>query len=193
MAGKITVFTGPMFSRKTKSMVIDLERAVLGKRSFVAIKPDIDSRQSRSLENELNRTLSQWKVSVAEHVFSVYSPVQFSKVLLAHREVNILAIDEAQFFNESWIVEEVKTAAWDLGMDVLISGLDLDYKRQGFNQMPQLIAVADEVHKLTAICLQCGNPARFTQRIAGSDSQVEVGDKEYEARCADCYYEYRAS
>ena len=192
MSGKIAVFTGPMFSRKTKSMVIELERAVLGRKSFIAVKPEVDSRQSRTLENELMKIFNPYGLNIANLVFSVSHSLDFSRVVLAHRKADTLAIDEAQFFDEPWIIDEVKTAAWILNMDVLISGLDLNYMRQGFNYMPQLIAIADEVHKLTAICLKCGNSARFTQRISGSKNQVEIGDKEYEARCADCYQEYTA-
>lgn len=173
-------------------MVIELERAVLGKKSFIVIKPKIDSRQSRTLEEELAKTLSPYGTKIKELVFSVSKEKQFHSILLDHKNASILAIDETQFFTDSWICTEVKYAAWFLGMDILISGLDLDYRRNGFNQMPELISIADEVKKLTAVCLCCGQPARFTQKISGSDSQqVEVGDKEtYEARCASCYYHY---
>ena len=78
MPGKITVFTGPMFSRKTKSMVIELERAVLGRKSFIAIKPEVDSRQSRTLENELIKILNPYGLRIPDLVFSVTNSLSFS-------------------------------------------------------------------------------------------------------------------
>lgn len=190
--GRIIVYTGPMFSRKTKSMVIELERAMLGKKSFVAVRPQRDSRSIRALDEELAKTLEPYGVDVGKLVFVVAGQVQMRRLLLDHRDISILAIDEAQFFDGSWMLDEVCYAAWGLGIDVLISGLDLDYARHGFNLMPQLIALADEVHKLTAVCFKCGNAARFTQRISGSNIQVEIGDREYEARCGKCFYYYVA-
>ena len=191
--GRIKVFAGPMFSRKTSEMVIDIERAVLGKKFFIAIKPRVDTRVGRSLDEKLGEVLKPYGIDISSRIFYVSTQDEF-RFRTTAEGIDLLAIDEAQFFEYSWIVEEVEFAARSSGIDVVIAGLDLDYMRKGFGYMPQLLAIADEAHKPTAICSNCGSPARFTQRIAGADGRILVDTgKEYEARCGDCYFVYKAS
>src|SRR3989344_2689969 len=147
--GSIKIRIGPMYSRKTNEMVVDIERAVLGKKSFIAIVPKIDTRADRSLEEKLTDVLKPYGLDVSSRIFHIGTQDEF-RFRTTMPDIDLIAIDEAQFFKYSWIVDEVAFAAWGLGVDVVIAGLDLDYMRKGFYYMPQLIAIADEARKLTA-------------------------------------------
>ncbi|HEX2162543.1 MAG TPA: thymidine kinase, partial [Thermoanaerobaculia bacterium] len=101
-------------------------------------------------------------------------------------DVQVVGIDEAQFFDLG-LVELVSELA-DGGLRVVVAGLDLDYLRRPFGPMPQILAIAEYVDKMHAVCMRCGSPAHYSQRIAGGDERVQVGDGEsYEARCRRCY------
>ena len=187
--GKIIVFTGPMFSRKTKSMVVELERTFWRKRNFLAFRPALDVRTERSLEKEICKALDMTMEDVKKLVFPVSTLDQVEEKI-RNKKLEAVAFDETQFF-DPWIVDIVRRLAWVAEVNVLISGLELDYKREGFGHMPALLAIADEVHKLTSVCSKCGERARFTQRISGTQEQVQVGGKgDYQARCADCFYDF---
>lgn len=189
--GNITVLVGPMFSRKTSEIVVEIERIVLGKKSFIAFKPKTDTRLNRSLDEKLAEALKRYNIDVDSKIFYVDNDDEF-RFRVTESKIDVIVIDEAQFFNHRWIIEEVKFAAWSLGIDVLVAGLDLDYARQPFGVMPEFLAIADEVHKLKAVC-GCGRSARFTQRVSGSDKQILVDTgKEYEARCGNCYRPYKS-
>jgi thymidine kinase len=110
--------------------------------------------------------------------------VEMRRVL--DREAEVVAVDEAQFFDEGLVplVEELA----DCGKRVIVAGLDLDFRRRPFGPMPLLLALAETVDKVHAVCIQCGGEAQYSQRIAGGTDQVQVGDTEaYEARCRACY------
>lgn len=186
--GKITVFAGPMFSGKTESVVVKLNRARLAKKKILAFKPRVDSRSERTLEDMLAHA---FKIKDArQYVISISSHEEFEAAIL-NKTLDVVAFDEAQFFDSWWIVDAVKKLAWEMGVDVLIAGLDLDYRKESFGQIPILLTIADEAPKLTAVCFQCGKEARFTQRIKGSQEQFQVGGKgQYEARCGECFYEF---
>ena len=170
-------------------MVVELERTFWRKRNFLAFRPEVDSRTERSLEKEVAKSLDLKTEDVKKLVFPVLNQGQVEEKL-GNKKLEVVAFDEAQFFDQ-WIVEVVKKLAWVMDVDVLISGLELDYKREGFGQMPILLTIADEVHKLTAVCFKCGERARFTQRITGTRDQVQVGGKDdYEARCGECYTDF---
>jgi len=175
-------------------MVVELEKAYFGKKNFLAIKPVVDSRSERSLEDVIAATFKGLPITnVANFVLSISEPKQLSDYIMKklNRDLNIVAFDETQFFGQ-WIIQAIKTLAWQFGLDVLVSGLDTDYKREGFGPMPEIMAIADEVHKLKAVCFECGQEAQFTQKLTGlTTSEIEVGNTEkYEARCGKCYYEY---
>jgi thymidine kinase len=103
--------------------------------------------------------------------------------------VEVVGIDEAQFFDDGLV--EVVTRLADEGLRVIVAGLDQDYLRRPFGPMPSIMAVAELVDKTHAVCVRCGRDAHYSQRIAGGDQQVEVGDLEaYEARCRECYEPY---
>ena len=105
--------------------------------------------------------------------------------------VKVVGIDEVQFFDAP-IVDLCMDLA-DAGIRVIAAGLDQDYSRRPFGPMPALLAVAEYVSKMHAVCVRCGGPAHYSQRVAGGDSQIEVGDVSYEARCRSCYELYHAN
>jgi len=174
--GHIEVITGGMFSGKSEELVRRLRRAVIARQRIQVFKPGADVRfDPERLVTRDKRELEA--VSVPD-----------SGALRARLQlgVQVVGIDEAQFFDLG-LVGLVGELA-DAGLRVIVAGLDLDYERRPFGPMPQILAVAEYVEKLHAVCVRCGAPAHYSQRIAGGRSQVEVGDVEaYEARCRRCY------
>jgi thymidine kinase len=104
--------------------------------------------------------------------------------------VKVVGIDEVQFFDDE--IVDVCMELADGGVRVIAAGLDQDYLRRPFGPMPALLAVAEDVSKMHAVCVRCGGLAHYTQRVAGGNSQIEIGDGTYEARCRVCYEPYRA-
>ncbi|MDH3402443.1 MAG: thymidine kinase, partial [Acidobacteriota bacterium] len=139
-------------------------------------KPLVDTRHPPEvLVTRDNRTLA---------ALTVAGSAEIAAALEA--DVQVVGIDEAQFFDDG-LVELAMTLA-DRGVRVVVAGLDQDYLRRPFGPMPAILALAEHVDKMHAICVRCGRAAHYSQRIAGSDEQVQVGDTEqYEARCRDCY------
>ena len=188
--GSITVFAGPMFSGKSEALLARLKRATYAKKKVLVIKPKKDLRtvdeiMSRHLKEEEKKF--QKYASMPAH--TINGPEELLK-LVRSSGCEIIGIDEGQFFAEE-LIEVIKYLAWGAGMDIIVSGLDLDAWRKPFGIMPQLLAIADKVHKLNAICFKCGNEARFTQKLSGTKDQVEIGDAgKYEARCEECYEEF---
>jgi thymidine kinase len=105
--------------------------------------------------------------------------------------VQVVGIDEIQFFDDG--VVEVCMQLADAGIRVIAAGLDQDYMRRPFGPMPALLAVAEDVSKVHAVCVRCRGAAHYSQRVAGGNAQVEVGDSSYEARCRSCYEIYTAA
>lgn len=171
--GHIEVICGGMFSGKTEELVRRIRRAQIARQKVQVFKPEIDNRYSAEhvQSHDANRVASR--------------PIKRSSEILELLDDNtrIVGIDEAQFFDEG-VVEVAQKLAFR-GCRVIVAGLDMDFKGEPFGPMPKLLAVAEQVTKLSAICTICGSPASRSQRTAGSrDSQVEVGAKEmYEARC----------
>ena len=109
----------------------------------------------------------------------------------AAQGVKVVGVDEAQFFDDG--LADLATELADAGVRVIVAGLDQDFSRQPFGPMPKLLALAEMVDKMHAVCVRCGGPAHYSQRIAGGAEQVQVGDTDaYEARCRACYQIYRA-
>lgn len=180
--GWVEVICGSMFSGKTEELIQRIKRAQFAKQKFQIFKPKIDNRYS------------------ADHVMSHSAlkqeaeTIQDAEEILSRLEDNtrIVAIDEAQFFSNS--VVEISQRLANRGLRVIIAGLDLDYRGLPFGPMPMLMAIAEYVTKMSAICTVCGNPASRTQRKPaklaeqGNDQQVVVGAEElYEARCRRCF------
>ncbi len=178
--GWIEIIAGGMFSGKSEELIRRLRRAIIGRQRVQVFKPLIDDRFST--EDIVSRDDRRLKaVAVAT-----------STELLARVEigVQVVGIDEIQFFDGG--VVDVCMQLADAGIRVIAAGLDQDYMRRPFGPMPGLLAVAEEVSKMHAVCVRCRGAAHYSQRVSGGDAQVEVGDSAYEARCRSCYEAYKA-
>lgn len=173
--GRIEVITGPMFSGKSEELIRRLKRARIAKQRIVCFKPDIDLRY---------HTTAIASHSAQTHDACVVANVERLKEALFAQidQVEVIGIDEAQFFDENLLALSLELV--HLGKRVLIAGLDTTFAGEPFNPIPDLMAVADEVVKLSAVCMRCGAPAIHTQRLGGSQELVMVGATGmYEARC----------
>jgi thymidine kinase len=174
--GHVEVITGGMFSGKSEELVRRLRRAAIARQQVQVFKPSTDTRN----EPELLVTRDKRQLDAI--------PVADAAELAAKLEmgVQVVGIDEAQFFDEG-LVDLVQELA-DRGLRVIVAGLDLDFRRQPFGPLPRILALAEFVDKMHAICVRCGGIAHYSQRISGGSEQVQVGDGEsYEARCRRCY------
>ena len=180
-AGHIEVITGGMFSGKSEELVRRLRRALIARQRIQVFKPRADTRSAPAhIVTRDNRALEAHAVASSEELRD--------RLELG---VEVVAIDEAQFFDVG-LVELLNELA-DLGMRVIVAGLDQDYRRQPFGPMPALLATAEYVDKMHAVCVRCGAPAAYSQRKAGGDEQLQVGDVEaYEARCRRCFSNFRS-
>ncbi len=178
--GWIEIIAGGMFSGKSEELIRRLRRAVIARQRVQVFKPLVDDRFS--IQEVVSRDDRRLKAM----------PVATSAQLMANVElgVQVVGIDEVQFFDAEIVAVCMQLA--DAGIRVIAAGLDQDYRRAPFGPMPSLLAVAELVSKMHAVCVRCGGMAHYSQRIAGGDSQVEVGDTSYEARCRFCYEPYRA-
>jgi thymidine kinase len=174
--GWIEVVCGPMFSGKSEELIRRLRRAEIARQRVQIFKPLIDERYST------NHIVSHNDMRIRSESVSSAAEIQ-AKVDL---RTEVIGIDEAQFLGEA-IVELVVRLA-DMGKRIIIAGLDTDYLGRPFHPMPELLAVADEITKTLAICMQCGNPAKHTQRLIASEDLIVVGAAGmYEARCRRCF------
>ncbi len=174
--GWIEVIVGPMFSGKSEELIRRLRRAEIGKQRVQIFKPEIDKRYAK------NGIVSHSGLEIASDIVSSGSDI-LEKVV---PRTEVVGIDEAQFLGETVVDACVKLA--DLGKRVLVAGLDTDFMGRPFEPMPRLLAVAEEITKLLAICMQCGNPAVHTQRLVASEELIVVGaGGMYEARCRRCF------
>jgi thymidine kinase len=174
--GWIEVICGPMFSGKSEELIRRLRRAEIARQRVQIFKPAIDERYSSDHIVSHNDTrIRSVGVSNAAEVEA--------KLDL---RTEVIGIDEAQFLGEAMVEFVVRLA--DMGKRILIAGLDTDYLGRPFHPMPELLAVADEITKTLAICMQCGNPAKHTQRLIASEDLIVVGAAGmYEARCRRCF------
>jgi thymidine kinase len=174
--GAVEVITGGMFSGKSEELVRRLRRAVIARQRVQVFKPRTDTRHdSGRLVTRDNRELDALSVVDSRELEARLDP-----------EVEVVGIDEAQFFDPD--LAPLVTTLADRGIRVIVAGLDLDYAREPFGPMPLILALAEYVDKMHAVCVRCGAPAHYSQRIAGGGDQVLVGDAEaYEARCRRCY------
>src|SRR5215475_1620914 len=173
--GRIEVITGPMFSGKSEELIRRLQRARIAKQRVVCFKPDIDLRYHKSaIASHSAQTLDACVVPNVDRLRDAL----FAQI----DQVEVVGIDEAQFFDESLV--PLSLELMHLGKRVLIAGLDTTFAGEPFRPMPDLMAIADEVMKLSAVCMKCGAPAIHTQRLGGSQELVVVGAVGlYEARC----------
>ena len=180
-AGSIEVICGSMFSGKTEELIRRLKRAKFAKQKVEIYKPCIDVRYS---EDEV--------VSHDSHSINSTPIESPADMLQIANDVEVVGIDEAQFFDNS-IVEVVQTLA-NRGVRVIIAGLDTDFMGKPFGPMPALMAVAEDIQKVHAICVKCGSPANHSHRLSKSDQLVVLGETDiYEPLCRHCYNAARAA
>ena len=174
--GWIEVIVGPMFSGKSEELIRRLRRAEIGKQRVQIFKPVIDQRYAK------NGIVSHSGLEIASELVATGSDI----LTQVAARTEVVGVDEAQFLGESVVDACVKLA--DLGKRVIVSGLDTDFMGRPFEPMPRMLAVAEEITKLLAICMQCGNPAVHTQRLVASEELIVVGaGGVYEARCRRCF------
>lgn len=180
--GRIEVITGPMFSGKSEELIRRLKRAQIAKRRVLCFKPNLDLRYNRTaIASHNSQTLDAHTVSNVEGLKAVLFPLI--------EGIEVVGIDEAQFFDPSLV--PLSLELMQLGKRIVIAGLDTTFAGEPFPPVPDLMAVADEVVKLSAVCMQCGAPAVHTQRLGSSQSLVLVGAAGlYEARCRACFRPY---
>ena len=174
-AGRIEVIAGSMFSGKTEELIRRLKRAEIAKQRVEIFKPTIDVRYS---EDEV----------VSHNENSIRStPVESAfNILLMVSEVDVVGIDEAQFFDMG-LVEVCNKLAND-GIRVIVAGLDMDFQGKPFGPIPAMFATAEYITKVHAVCVRCGNLAQFSYRLDENEDLVLLGEKqEYEPLCRNCY------
>ena len=175
--GWIEVICGSMFSGKTEELIRRLKRARFAKQRVEIFKPQVDTRYS---EEEV----------VSHDANSIHStPVTSSgNILLLSADVDVVGIDEAQFFDNN--LAEVCNKLADQGVRVIVAGLDMDFKGKPFGPIPQIMACAEYVTKVHAICVKCGNLAQFSHRLSDTDKLVVLGETDiYEPLGRGCFIE----
>jgi thymidine kinase len=180
--GRLEVITGPMFSGKSEELIRRLKRARIARQRVACYKPDIDLRYHRT--------------AIASHGAQTHDAETVANVerlreALAGQldAIEVVGIDEGQFFDEGIIALAVELV--HLGKRVILAGLDTTFNAEPFGPIPALMALADEVTKLSAVCMVCGAPAIHTQRLGASQELVVVGAAGvYEARCRSCFKPY---
>ncbi|HYQ57988.1 MAG TPA: thymidine kinase [Draconibacterium sp.] len=173
--GTIEVVTGSMFSGKTEELIRRLKRAKIARQKLEIYKPMLDVRYS---ETDL--------VSHDENAIRSTPVENSSNILLLAGDIDVIGIDEAQFFDKGLIDVAIKLA--NMGIRVIIAGLDMDFKGKPFGPIPELMAVADYITKVHAICVRCGSIAQFSHRLSEKEQVVLLGEKDiYEPLCRTCY------
>ncbi|RAI99878.1 thymidine kinase [Chitinophaga skermanii] len=175
--GWIEVVCGSMFSGKTEELIRRLKRAKIANLKVEIFKPHVDTRYDveNIVSHDENKILS--------------TPLESSQqILLLATDVDVVGIDEAQFFDEELpnVCEQLALR----GIRVIVAGLDMDFQGRPFGPIPQLLAKADYITKLHAICVKCGNIANNSYRKVAGGNTVLLGEKDlYEPRCRHCYHE----
>ena len=173
--GRIEVVCGSMFSGKTEELIRRIKRAVFAKQRVEIFKPSIDTRYSDEevVSHDRNTILS--------------TPIDTSaSILLLSADIDVVGIDEAQFLDDGLV--DVCNQLANRGVRVIVAGLDMDFKGVPFGPMPALCAIADDVTKVHAICVRCGNLAYVSHRTVEGSQRVLLGEtQEYEPLCRECY------
>lgn len=175
--GWIEVVCGSMFSGKTEELIRRLNRAKIANQRVEIFKPRVDNRYSDEDVVSHNETaIRSTPVDTA------------SNILLLTGDVDVVGIDEAQFFEPALV--EVCNQLANMGIRVIVAGLDMDFQGKPFGPMPQLMAIAEYITKVHAICMRCGSLANFSHRLSQEEKLVVLGEKnEYEPLCRECYVE----
>lgn len=173
--GRIEVVCGSMFSGKTEELIRRMRRAKFARQKVEIFKPAVDTRYS---EEDV--------VSHDRHKIQS-TPIDSSEqILLLASDIDVVGIDEAQFFDDNLV--NVCNELANRGVRVIVAGLDMDFKGIPFGPIPALLAIADEVTKVHAICVRCGALAYVSHRTVKSERRVLIGEtQEYEPLCRECY------
>lgn len=175
--GSIEVICGSMFSGKTEELIRRLKRAQIAKLRIEIFKPVIDTRYAS-------------KEVVSHDMNSIHSTSVETSLSILHLGTNaqVVGIDEAQFFDDH-LPDVCKNLA-NKGIRVIVAGLDMDFKGRPFGPVPNLMAIAEHVTKVHAVCVCCGAPATYSYRTTDEENKLLIGEKEsYEPRCRCCYYQ----
>jgi thymidine kinase len=174
--GWVEVICGPMFSGKSEELIRRIRRARIARQRVQVFKPLVDDRYAEDeIVSHSEMRIDARRVSAAREILERVDP-----------RTQVVGIDEAQFFDHH-LVDVVDSLA-KLGKRVIVAGLDQDYLGRPFDPVPELLAKAEEITKTLAICVRCGNPANFTQRLVASEERIVVGGpRAYEARCRQCF------
>jgi thymidine kinase len=174
-AGSIEVICGSMFSGKTEELIRRMKRAQFAKQSVEIFKPAMDIRFSE--ENIVSHDQNAIPCTPVEHS---------GNILLLSGGIDVIGIDEAQFFDEGIVM--VCNQLANQGVRVIVAGLDMDFKGNPFGPVPALCAIADEVTKVHAVCVECGKLAGYSRRLVNNEKLVLLGEKEeYQPLCRSCY------
>jgi thymidine kinase len=174
--GWIEVICGPMFSGKSEELIRRLRRAMIARKRVEVFKPAIDDRYSD------DQIVSHGDLRMRSEVVSGASEI----IARLDWRSEVIGVDEANFMGSELVAVAQQLA--DSGKQVIIAGLDTDYLGRPFAPIPDLLAHAESITKTLAICVRCGNPAKHTQRLRGSDDLIVVGAADlYEARCRRCF------
>jgi thymidine kinase len=174
--GWIEVICGPMFSGKSEELIRRLRRAMIARKRVEVFKPAIDNRYSES--EIVSHGDLRLKAQVVKDAGEIPDHIDWRS--------EVIGVDEANFMGPKLV--DVAQRLADSGKQVIISGLDTDYLGRPFAPIPDLLAHAESITKTLAICVRCGNPAKHTQRLRGSEDLIVVGAADmYEARCRRCF------
>lgn len=174
--GWIEAITGPMFSGKTAELIKRAESLTYANTEFIIFKPNIDKRWEK--EMIASRNGKKMKSIIIKNVEESFKYID--------EKTRAVIFDEIQFFNGN-VIKVLQELASNK-IRVIVAGLDMDFLMRPFGPMPDILAVAEFVTKLSAICFKCGRAASFSKRIHGSkEATIEIGDEWYEARCRSCF------
>lgn len=174
--GWLEVICGPMFSGKSEELIRRLRRSLIARKRVQVFKPALDNRYAPDeIVSHSELRIKSLTVNAAPEILD-----------LLEIRTEVVGIDEANFLGPD--LPEVANHLADMGKQVIIAGLDTDYLGRPFEPIPSLLALAEEITKTLAICMQCGGPAKFTQRLVESSELIVVGATGmYEARCRRCF------
>ncbi|MBI4456175.1 MAG: thymidine kinase [Acidobacteria bacterium] len=174
--GWVEVICGSMFSGKSEELIRRLRRAQIARQRVQIFKPRMDDRYD--IDHIVSHSELRIKSQLVSNSQEVWEAVE--------ARTEVIGIDEVQFLDEEIVVVCDKLA--NMGKRVIVAGLDKDYMGRPFEPVPQLLATAEYITKTLAICVRCGNPANYTQRLIDSDQRIVVGaEGAYEARCRRCF------
>ena len=199
MAPRLEVIVGPMFSGKTELLISRLHRVLYAKKRLRIIKPARDTRTAGYIAARAVNPDGTTEITDKLSALMVHGPEDFAKITAGH-DYDVLAVDEAQFFpldepvrdSLGWFgraIRDLMRERRESNLRIIVAGLDMDFAENPFGPIPGLLAMADQVEKLTGVCMLCGSDHGYiSHRIIPGEAQLVVGDAgEYQVRCRACY------